>query len=340
MRTKNIYVIGLLLSIASSFLLSGCNVHEMPDLPEKVAHYFQLNFEADNWTIQHSEYETRSGKDKAALDIRYIARAYPILENGKTAQQYIEESIFTKTVSDNFDHNFMLDLPPGKYTIMVWADFVEKGSMANYLYNADNFAEVYLHGEHQANTDNRVAFRGMQEIMLVADIVEKKPETTKIEMLRPLAKFEFITNDLQEFLGKEASNAATRNGDNSSSINVDDYNIVFFYAGFMPNAYSLFSDKPVDSATGAYFKSKLTQINESEASMGFDYLFINGSESITTVSVGIYTTKGELLSMTEPIDVPIKRGGHTIVKGKFLSQENKGGVNINPEFDGDYTFIF
>ena len=60
---KNIYITGLLLSLLSSLILSGCDVHEMPDVPEKVAHYFQLNFEADNWTIQHSEYETRSEKE-------------------------------------------------------------------------------------------------------------------------------------------------------------------------------------------------------------------------------------------------------------------------------------
>ena len=107
----------------------------------------------------------------------------------------------------------------------------------------------------------------------------------------------------------------------------------------MPNAYSLFTDKPVDSATGISFESKLSQINESEASMGFDYIFINGNESITTVSVGIYNTEGQLLSMTEPIEVPIKRSWHTIIKGKFLTQDNKGGVNISPEFDGDYNFI-
>ena len=340
MKIKNRYIITLLLSLLSSLLLTSFDVHEMPDLPEKVPHNFQLNFEANNWTIQHSEYDTRSEKDKTGLDIRYTARAYPILENGKTAQEYIEQSVFTRSISDNYNYSFMLDLPPGKFNIMVWADFVEKGSKANYLYNADNFAEVYLHGEHQANTDNRVAFRGMEEILLVADIVDKEPETTVIEMLRPLAKFEFITNDLQEFLGKEASNAAIKKGENLTSINVDDYKIVFFYTGFMPNAYSLFTDKPVDSATGAHFQSKLTQINESEASMGFDYIFINGSESITTVSIGIYNTEGQLLSMTEPIEVPIKRSWHTIVKGKFLSQDSKGGVNINPDFDGDYNFIF
>ena len=336
MRTKSIYTIGLMLSLLASLLLTSCDVHEMPDLPEKVAHYFQLDFDTDSWPIQDSEYVTRSKNDKAELDIRYIARAYPVLENGKTAQEYVDQAIFTRSIPDGYDYKFMLDLPPGNFNVMVWADFVDKGSKANYFYNADNFAEIYLHGKHQANTDNRDAFSGNAEISIVADIIDKEPETTIIEMERPLAKFEFITNDIEEFLGKETRKGA----DNDMSIDLDDYKIVFYYTGFMPNAYSLFSDKPVDSATGVFFESKLTQINESEASMGFDYIFINGNESITTVNVGLYNTEGQLLSMSEAIEVPIKRSFHTIIKGKFLSQENKGGVNINPEFDDDYNLIF
>ena len=340
MRTKIIYIKGLLLSLLSSLLLTSCDVHEMPDLPEKTSHYFQLNFEADSWTILDSEYVTRSNKDKSELDIRYIARAYPVLENGKTAQEYIEHSIFTKSMSNDLGYKFMLDLPPGRFNIMVWTDFVEKGSKENYLYNADNFSDVYLHGKHQANTHHRVAFRGMQEVSIVVDIVETEPGTTLIDMLRPMAKFEFITSDFEDFMSKENSNVASRNGESAATINLDDYEIVFFYTGFMPNAFSLFTDKPVDSSTGIYFGSKLTQINESEASMGFDYIFVNGNESITTVTIGIYNTEGQLLSMTEPIEVPLKRSWHTIVKGKFLSQDSKGGVSINPEFDGDYTFIY
>lgn len=336
MRTKSIYTIGLMLSLLTSLLLTSCDVHEMPDMPKEVAHYLQFNFKIDSLSIQDTKYDTRSQKDKATLDWRYIVRAYPILENGKTSQDYVLESIFTRSMSDNYNYNVLLDLPPGNFNVMVWADFVDKGSKANYFYNADNFAEIYLHGKHQANTDNRDAFSGNAEISIVADIIDKEPETTIIEMERPLAKFEFITNDIEEFLGKETRKGA----DNDMSIDLDDYKIVFYYTGFMPNAYSLFSDKPVDSATGVFFESKLTQINESEASMGFDYIFINGNESITTVNVGLYNTEGQLLSMSEAIEVPIKRSFHTIIKGKFLSQENKGGVNINPEFDDDYNLIF
>ena len=343
MRMKSMCITGLLLSVLSLLVFTSCDVHELPDLPEKVTCYFYLKFETD-MSVQHFKYDTRSGKDEAGLDMRYIVRAYPSLENDKRAKEYIEQSIFTRSISNDYDCSFSLELPPGKYNIMVWTDFVEKGSYANYLYNADNFAEIYLHGEHRANTDNRDAFRGSKDISIVTDIVERVPDTTIVEMIRPLGKFEFIATDLKEFVNKEASSIAKRIGQNSSTttatVNLDDYKVVFFYVGFMPNAYSLFTDKPVDSATGVYFESKLTQMSESEASMGFDYIYVNEKGSVATVIIGLYNRAGEQIGMTVPIEVPVQRSWHTIMQGEYLLQQNNGGVNINPEFDGDHNLHF
>ena len=342
MRKKNIYIIALLITALSSFMLTSCDVHEWPELPDKVPCQFHLKFQTE-MPIQHIKYGTRAGKNDAELEMRYIVRAYPLLDNGNTAQEYIDELVFTRSLSNDYDCSFTHDLPAGKYTIRVWADFVKQGSKDNYLYDADNFREIYLHGDHQANTDNRDAFRGSKEIALVADIIDKDPDATTIEMIRPLGKFEFITTDLMEFVNNETRNTAKKNNQNtinSSSVDLDDYRVVFFYVGFMPNAYSLITDKPVDSATGIHFSSKLTQISQSEASMGFDYIFVNGKESVTTVVVGIFNRAGEQLGMTAPIDVPIKRGIHTIIEGKFLLEDNKGGVNINPDFDGDFNLTF
>ena len=342
MRKKNIYIIALLITALSSFLLTSCDVHEWPKLPDKVPYQFHLKFQTE-MPIQHIKYGTRAGKNDVQLQMRYIVRAYPLLGNGNTAQEYIDELVFTRNLSSDYDCSFTYDLPPGEYTIRVWADFVQQGSEANYLYDADNFREIYLLGDHQANTDSRDAFRGSKDISLVANIIEKDPDATTIEMIRPMGKFEFITTDLLEFVKNEAQNITTKSNQRAASditVDLDDYRVVFFYVGFMPNAYSLITDKPVDSATGIFFSSKLTQISQSDASMGFDYIFVNGKESVITVVVGIFNRAGEQLGMTAPIDVPIKRGIHTIIEGKFLLEDNKGGVNINPEFDGEHNLIF
>lgn len=204
-----------------------------------------------------------------------------------------------------------------------------------------------LQGEHQGKTNLRDAFRGTGDISLAASIAMHTPDTVDITMQRPLAKYEFISTDLKEFIDKEVQNAISRgevaevSEDKAPSrvVDMNDYQIVFYYTGFMPCAYNMFLDKPVDSATGVSFPSKITQLSDTEASIGFDYVFVNGSDASVTTQIAIYDKRGEQISLTDPISIPLKRSRHTILRGSFLMQEATKGLVINPEFDGEYNLI-
>ena len=63
------------------------------------------------------------------------------------------------------------------------------------------------------------------------------------------------------------------------------------------------------------------------------------SQSAVTVQIGIYDKEGTQLSLTDPIEVPLKRSNHTIMTGMFLMSQASGGVSINPDFDGDHNLI-
>ena len=192
------------------------------------------------------------------------------------------------------------------------SDLVKTSDDAHF-HNADNFVDIMLQGDHKGNTDHRGAFRVTSEITLVADITERMPDTLEVAMRRPFAKFE--TNDVVEFIDKESTRIASNaNGNKSASaddtstraVNVEDYKVVFYYVGFMPHAYSMYTDTPVDESTGVMFESSLKKLSDSEASMGFDYVFVNGRKSAVTVQIGIHDNEGTQLSLTEPIEVPLK----------------------------------
>ncbi len=342
--------------------VASCDVHEFPDIPERVPFNLKLNCDitATNIIEWNHLYDGDNVFEQGLGDtydnthdhgrIRYIVRAYPVSSKQRTLQDYSQEFVFEKELADGYDHTAAFDLAPGDYNIMVWADIVRHSGDTPF-YNADNFAEITLQGEHQGNNDYRDAFRGTARVSLVADIIEREPTTVEIYLQRPLAKYEFVTTDLTEFINKEQTRAEersraqgeTKSADNAAPdtrVNVEDYKVVFYYVGFMPNAYSMFTDKPVDSATGVLFESRLNSLSETEASVGFDYVFVNGTESAVTVQIGIYDNEGTQLSLTEPIQVPLKRSHHTIMRGMFLMSEASGGVSINPEFDGEYNLVF
>lgn len=330
--------------------LAACDVHEWPNLPERVAFHLRLHYETEmtEWHHFYNDVEVVEQGLGESYDnhlktgqIRYVIRAYPSMEKLRSVADYTQEFVFTKDIAAGYDHEVTLDLPAGSYDIMVWSDLMQFRS-DNPFHDATNFAEIQLQGDHVGNSDYRDAFRGTNHITLVSDYVERLPDTLDITMQRPLAKFEFVTNDVDEFIVKEqtrleAKSRAEGIQEPNTRVDTDKYKVVLYYAGFMPNTYNINSDKPIDSSTGILFESKLNMLNNTEASLGFDYVFVNGKKSTVLVQIGLYDQENEQLALSDPIQVPLQRSHHTILRGSFLMQEASGGITINPDFDGNYN---
>jgi len=343
----------LCLVVTSLALLTSCDVHEWPEPAEPIyrTYHIRLVFDTD-MDEQNYYYEAYSSRAMEDYEMRYILRAYPVESRGSAravSRQSVWEHSIIRTVSLNeYDYELDMDieLPEGTYCLMVWTDFVKAGTDADCFYMPDDFAEITLFGEHKANTDMRDAFRGEKDFVQGMVDENGNPMTDiLVEMKRPLAKYTFVTTDLQEFIEKEEVEARKRaeargeEYDDSRSIDLEDYRVVFYYPGFMPSAYNMFTDRPSDSKTGVQFKSQLSAYNDSEASMGFDYVFVNGSSATVQVTVGLFDKDNNQISMSNPIDVPLNRGVNTIVRGKFLMMNADGGIGIDPSFDGDHNII-
>lgn len=332
-------------------LLTACDVHEWPDTPELVKFHLRMNYESymTKWNHQYNGacvVETSMGETYDNHlpygNIRYIIRAYPALGKDRISQKHAYEFIFVKSISEGYDHGVTLELPGGDYNIMVWSDMLQYTN-DTYFYNTENFSEIMLQGDYVGNSDYRDAFRGRGPISLVADIIDQAPDTFDITMQRPLAKYEFVTTDLEEFIDKEieywTEMAATRGDVPPTRINTDEYNVVLYFSGYMPSAYNMNSDKPVDSKMGVLFNSKLEVLGENEASLGFDYVFVNEKKSAVIVQLGLYDKEDREIALTEPINVPLQRSHHTVIKGSFLMQHVSGGITINPDFNGNHNIV-
>ncbi len=329
---------------------TACDVHEFPEPRPRVDFVINLDFDTD-WEQQEEIFS----KPRTALthDIRYVVKAFPKDDKGRAIYTESETFIFLRSARDGYDCSSSLYLPVGEFDIRVWADLVEPGKQEDRFYNTTDFTRISLQGEHCGNTDERDAFRGTCAVKLTSTIYETTPTEYTIEMVRPLAKFEFITTDFNEFIDKAIQDAQTKaeaeakkNGqeipDSRSEtirVNIDEYKVVFFYPKFMPNVFNHFTDKPVYSAMGVTFTSSIKQLSETEASLGFDYVLINSRATSVLVAVGLYDNEGELLAMSNPMDVPIQRSFHTIVRGQFLTQKATGGVVIDPGFDDEYNVV-
>lgn len=343
-----------------AFILTAC-VHEFPDeRPNLVPFRLHLDFN-DEMSLYKEVVYTKTGETKGpgAHDIRYTVNAYrtdvPRAENRIPDATFI----FTESEPESLNYTASLELQEGDYNFSVWADYVDSGTREDKYYDTHDFSEIILadRDNHSGSNDFRDAFRGYASATVIdpalytGEMLESIDNQATAEMMRPMGKFKFVSTDLAVFLRRAAQMMQERgllsmNADIQpdtkaeydkllQSVDLEQFTVRFRYNAFMPCSFNMFTDKPSDSWTGMTFTSNMYTENNEDMTLGYDYVFVNGSETTLSVSVEVYDSRGELMSSSRPIDVPVVRSKLTVVKGEFLSSKATGGVTINPGYDGE-----
>lgn len=344
---RQLYLAILLPAIA---LLTGCAVHQWPEKEEQpvpagdVTCVLRLRFHPEVTRWEHlydvdTQQLTPIGQEEPVVYdntqpegiIRYIVRVYAQAASRVELDHHVGEYLFTRRLSEEgYDFETQLTLPEGAYTLAVWSDIWESDAQLP-RYDATDFAQVEL-TDHAVNTDYRDAFRGMQDLTLTWEGSDAAPVEAEVAMHRPMAKFEIVAEGLEDFLEQEQLRAA-RSG-------LDEYQVVLAYTGYTPFAYNVLTDALVDSRYGEQFLSGFRALDETSASLGFDYVLVRPEESSTRVQVGVFRKSGEPIALSEPLVVPLRRDHHTVIRGKFLSAHASGGfVGVDPGYDGDFNIF-
>lgn len=279
------------------------------------------------------------------------------------------------------------DVIPGKFNVRAWVDYTYSKDPADAFYDATDFEEVKLQhtpgGLYPGNTDWRDAFCGSSD----CEMKEMQSTEVDIDMSRPMAKFRFVTIDLEDFiedeiklLAKEEAKqtAAKKNIQNIDScanewteyadlstkkriatemtdvvngrtdsktdsktnirgININNYKVYILYPLYVNYSFNLYQDRPADAWAGQQFEGRIIQLNDAEAEMGFDYMFVNTGNQYVQAQVVVYNKDNTCLAASDLMTIPIQRGKITTVRGKFLTSKAKNGIHINPSFDGEFN---
>ena len=339
------YLADILLLLLAT-LAASCDPHEWPELPETEL-YVDLVFDFSNLpiykdiTITHSSADTRAYRQQLLQpEMRYQVRCYALSADSVT-YELMPDAQFTFLNANLQDPNYRcrISLKPGKYKVKVWADYVNKGSTADAYYATTDFRNIAFTGDattYTGSTELRDSFEG-EHIVVAAetpDRVSPSNVSAHIMMQRPFAKFQFVTTDLADFVGKYLG---ITDPEAISRLDLSDYRILFRYTGYLPTNYNMLTGRPFDAAMGYQFFSTITSPTATEATLGYDYIFVNGQTASVSVAVGIYSREGLLLSFSDPIEVPLVRNHLTIVRDRFLTQGGSGNVGINPQYDGNFN---
>lgn len=327
------------LAVLLALGFSSC-VHEWPEPPAMRGARLVVRHELP-WRLFDFYYNTRDGSGAEApsvwngVAVRYIYEVYPAGTTEVPVARYTE----VRSDVTLADFTTRIDLPAGEYDVYVWSDFIDSSTERSLFYDADIFSSIKLLTPYRGDSELKDAFQGMFHASVPSSVDELVDVEFDVTLKRPLTAYAFLSTDLAEFIEQETRRKSAERSDVSQApaIDFNSYKAVLRYPVFLPVEYSIFRNRPIDSATGVSFSGAMQIINSDEVLVGFDYFFINGAESSVNVAIDIYDPEGKLVSSVPSLTIPVERGRATIVRGEFLTSQAHGGIGINPGFDGDFN---
>lgn len=338
-----------------------------------------LNFDTALPLYQVIDAATRSRAELSddMFDLRYIVNIYPAVSVRQFSDNIAATFTFTKEDVGNWDFSTEIELEEGTYKFVVWADYVDSGSTSDKYYDTRDFTKIAIIGDIPGSNDYRDAFVGD----IITTISRDVENSVTVNMVRPMAKYRFISIDLEAFISRMTAlkleqmnqrNEGTKgddsdqtpnepnNGDNATGeetkgeetkgdddtkgdtkvvIDLDDYYAIIHYPNYVNISYNAVEGRPATPGKNMSYRSKIRKLSETEAEIGFDYVFVNGASTEVEISIEIFQNDGTNVAGVKSNHYPIVRSQLTEIRGKFLTSQADGGVMVNPDFDGGWDIV-
>lgn len=279
-----------------------------------------------NLNLKLTEVETPGTRAEAttpAYRHRFIIEAY--LNREVAARQVVYEDLTERT---SLTIPISMKLHARNYQLVVWADYVEAGSESDLYYNTqEQLMTVYGTDPYQGNTEWKDVFCASQEL----DLSELRNEWSakvpvKMELKRPVARYELIANDVATFLRRISQGTVT--GEKFSARVKYDY--------YLPVGFNALDHLPKHALMYMQYAHtfRVPADTEKELTLGFDYVFTGTEPEKIPVTLEIVDGKSVTIARTT-LSVPIQVGKLTQVRSAFLTADPNGGVGFDPDYDGN-----
>lgn len=328
---KQKYHIGFI-ALVLAIAFTGC-VHDFPDGegfdPTLVEVNTEVTLDLDLLPLQTVTNKARSGTRNADGEYRrrFIIEAW---RDGKAVARQVTVMEKSDESNQKISLPIHLKLHAVEYTLAVWTDYVKTGTDTDLYYDTKDLQYVACTDPYTGSTPYRDCLYGTADLDLreYRDKWNAKVQV-KVDMIRPLAKYELIATDVKDFLRKTKKQ---RDGGGDGA-----FTITFSYGFYLPTVFNVLAGRPADSWTGVTFTTPLVVPDDGreECSIGSDFVFVNGGDSFVKLTIEIRDAEGKVVSRTTGLEVPYRRGHLTTVRARFLTNEMQGGVDIDDEFEGD-----
>lgn len=325
----------------AALLLTGC-IHQFPEIddnggivpPDDTHHEVTLHLTHDySWGSSDFDLGTRSGDD--GYQSRYTVKAFLA---GTHAIPVYSDEIYADGANPE-DFTLPIALPKGSWDIYILKDNVREDRI---LHDVSDFGSIGYADDYSGADEGREILEGIATISVDGD------GEYEVTMLRPQAKYVFVATNFRQFYEEVllgADESGELKGKSWSELSegqkeqlLNGYSIVGIYPLFMPSVYNMYSRKIIDSARGINFETSITPIDDDNAILAFDHVFIGENDNAVQVQIALRVPDGTLYQLTSTETIPLRRGEITYAYGDILHvPQGSGGVEIETDFSGEFN---
>lgn len=325
----------------AALLLGSCGtIHEFPDgdvnegmMVVNLDLEIDMNYEGE---ITRQTYAAYAAMLEGGYDIRYTVEIYrdpgnPNAELTELAARIVRTS-GTVAAGETVKITERLWVAAAKYKALVWVDFVAKGSSGDLNYDTEKLTAISIirpGGVGRGYDMTKDAFCGSVEMDFRNFCeVHFTDYTVTCPTRRPLALYRIITTDMEEY-------AAAKRMQPFSYASVRPGTTDLRYRDFFPGGYSIQFDKPDRFRQGAGYSFDIEDPGGGKESIiASDFVLVH-PEDVYAVDFDIRDAGGNLIRSVENMRLTLKRNMITIIRDKFLTTENSGGIGIDDEFEDE-----
>lgn len=265
--------------------------------------------------------------DTASYDLRFILEVY----DGKTLAyrdvQSVDENFTTATV------NFNARLLAKSYTFVLWADFVNQGSLENLYYNADNLKEISY--TETVKKDVKTLSTDIADAYSANKVIDlsTSSKSESITLTRPFGKIRLLATD--------------ENIENNNNTEVPVSVKLDFQDAELPANFNALSGETSGELTVTTMNTKAVLENaqsidgdtryEDAYLLGSIYIMASNPQGAYPVNVTVYSddAASKQIGYREITALPVSANKLTTVIGNFYSNEGNLDVNVDDMFDDE-----
>lgn len=307
-------------------IITGCTtVHEFPEFvpPAETAEVtiaIDINMAFDSDTI----FQTYSQMLTGDYDVRYIVDIY---KKDDSRQNGVTDKVLRITKTENtiisngiYQIKDTVQLPIDKYEIMVWMDFVDKGTTTDKYYKTTDLQEISVIQQSGGNS----GYNTTKDAFAGKDIMDLTPylgqtvinHSTVVDTKRPFAIYEIRTTDIDEYRTYHQTLSY-------SSIQPNITNVL--YNLYFPMGYNAYLFAPDNLQTNIHYTYDIVETTpDKEAILASDLVFVE-DDTFYLVDFEIISADGRRINTVQGLKIELKRNKRTIIRSEFLTKD------LNPD---------